>query len=167
MRSRHSAGLLLAVAGLVLLLLVGSGGPTTTARFTDAATGTTGAVGSLTVVGPSRLTCGTGTNSATVSWTADVHLDYQVVLRRTTAPAATISTRLVTGTASSVPYTNLSDFGFPLNIGLGTYDFEVDVRAYAPAPSGASTTPWLTPAAITSRVQVSTLLVGLTATCRP
>ena len=108
-----------------------------TAAWTDpvGATGTELAAHALAP--PASATCSTPlVLAATVSWPADARYDYEVVLRRV-SPDTVVSTKQVSGTASSVTYTGLTDFG--VGSVVAPVDFQVEIRSYlAGTPSWRS-----------------------------
>ena len=131
-------------AGLVLVALGASTQlapmQVTQASFTDDASLTTGSFAAHTVLPPDSASCSTGFLTVTVAWPSkDSRYDYEVVLRRMTAPSGIVSTKLVTGSAVSQTYVGLSDFG--LSLGVSDVLFRVEIRSkLASATSWASAT---------------------------
>ena len=131
-------------AGLVLVALGFSTQippvQTTLASFTDNPSLTTGSFSAHTVLPPDSASCGTGFLTATVTWPSkDSRYDYEVVLRRMTAPSGIVSTKQVTGSAVSQTYLGLADFG--LTLGISDVQFQVEIRSkLATATSWTSAT---------------------------
>jgi hypothetical protein len=149
-------------AGLILLALgAGSQVPpaqTTRAEFTDNPSLTTGSFAAHTVQPPDSASCSDGLLTATVSWPNDLRYDYEVVLRRV-SNGAVVSTRQITGTSSSTTYTGLTAFN--LGIGLGTVDFQVEIRSKL-----ATATSWQSSSVKTySHIRVLQIIAGTTVSC--
>jgi len=131
-------------AGLVVVALAASSQvrpvQTTLASFTDNPSLTTGSFAAHTVLPPDSASCWTGLLTATVTWPSkDSRYDYEVVLRRMTAPSAIVSTKQVTGSAVSQTYVGIADFG--LTLGISDVLFHVEIRSkLATATSWTSAT---------------------------
>jgi signal peptidase len=132
-------------AGLVLVALGASTQvppvQTTQASFTDSPSLTTGSFAAHTVQRPDSASCSTGFLNVKVTWPEkDARYDYEVVLRRVSPTAGVISTRQITGSAVSVTYSGILEFG--LLAGLGQ-EFQVDIRSkLATATTWESATVW-------------------------
>lgn len=151
-----AAGLIVAVA---VLVPVAHPAPVW-AAFSDTGAANGSDLSAHTVVRPSNVSCSSALLSATVTWTnQDPRYDYEVVLRRV-SNGSVVSTRQITGSSVSTTYTGLSDFG--LVVGVGTVDFNVEIRSKL-----ASATSWQSSDVRTySSIRVLAILIGATATCR-
>jgi signal peptidase I len=152
-----------AAAGLVLVALGAStqAPPVeiTRASFSDDASLTTGSFAAHTVLPPASASCSDGLLTATISWPGDVRYDYEVVLRRVST-GAVVSTRQITGAASSTTYVGLLSFG--LVVGLGpAVDFKVEIRSKL-----ATATSWESSTVRTyGNVRVLAAVIGATVSC--
>lgn len=149
-------------AGIVLVALGASSqvppAQTTQASFTDNPSLTTGSFAAHTVQPPNSASCSDGLLTATVSWTNDPRYDYEVVLRRV-SNGAVVSTRQITEASSSTTYTGLAAFN--VGIGLGTVDFQVEIRSKL-----ATATSWQSSTVKTySHIRVLQVIVGTTVSC--
>jgi signal peptidase I len=152
-RTRATAGAGAAATLTVALVTVPS-----SAAWTDPVDVSGTAIAAHTVLRPASSSCTSAVVSATVSWPGDARYDYEVVLGRV-SPDTVVSTRQVTGAATSTTYTGLTDFG--LDTGAGTVDFQVEVTSYL-----AGTTAWRSASARTySNIRVVAIGLGLTVSC--
>jgi signal peptidase len=157
LRRRGTRAVALGIVPLVAALSIPQATTSTFAWFTDNGT-VTSAAATHNVVSPTSASCSAALLTATVSWTADPRYDYEVILRRVTAPSSIISTQQITGANSSVTYTGLTSFGTP---GLGTFDYQVEIRSYL-----ANTTTWRAANAHTYQyLRLAALIVGATVSC--
>ena len=150
-------------AGLVLVALGAttqvSPVQTTQASFTDDASLTTGSFAAHTVLPPASASCSSALLTATISWPNDVRYDYEVVLRRV-SNGAVVSTRQITGAASSTTYVGLASFG--LVVGLGpAVTFQVEIRSKL-----VDATSWQSSTVRTySNISVLAIVVGSLVSC--
>jgi predicted ribosomally synthesized peptide with SipW-like signal peptide len=149
------------VGALLVGTVLGLGAAPAWAWFSDTATVTTAPSTAHVLARPDATECTAALLTATVSWPEkDPRYDYEVVLRRV-ATGAVVSTRSVTGAATSTTYSGLLDFG--LVVGAGQVDFQAEVRsrlATAPTWTSADTRTSAT-------IRVFAVAVGATASCIP
>jgi signal peptidase I len=159
-RGRRRAGAVTVVVIAATAVSVPFLNPSPTwAAFSDTGAANGSSLAAHTVVRPDNASCSAALLSATVTWTnQDPRYDYEVVLRRV-SNGAVVSTRQITGSSVSTTYTGLSDFG--LVVGLGTVDFDVEIRSKL-----ASATSWQSSDVRTySSIRVVAVLIGATASC--